>query len=93
MKNFYAVWNLEMGPPRHQHLTFADAQKEAERLARANPSQHFHVIGTMGVAHCPAPPSIFTKSMVNIEDPAIPSLPLHRTWATASDRAEFGGRS
>ncbi len=72
MKDFYAVWNLEMGPPRFQHHTFGDAMREAERLARTNPGQHFHVVGTMGVAHCPAPPSIFTKSTANIENPEIP---------------------
>lgn len=68
MKDFYAVWNIERGPPVYIHETLSDAIKEAERLAVMNPGQHFHVVGTLGVAHQPAPPSLFVKSTVNILD-------------------------
>lgn len=40
----YAVWNRARNPPRVLHDTFEDAQAEAERLARKQPNDVFHVV-------------------------------------------------
>lgn len=45
---FWFVWNEARGLPRHKHWTPQEARQEAERLARENPGQHFHVLGLLG---------------------------------------------
>jgi hypothetical protein len=43
---FWIVWSpTGAKPPRHRHLTFADAMGEAERLAVANPGHEFFALG------------------------------------------------
>ena len=41
---FWLVWNPQGSAPTHRHPTEAEACKEAERLARLNPRQRFHVL-------------------------------------------------
>lgn len=45
---FWFVWNEQRGLPTHKHWTPGEAKQEAERLARANPGQHFHVLQLIG---------------------------------------------
>jgi hypothetical protein len=43
-KNFWVVWQPENRAPTMRHLTRGDADKEAERLALANPGKRFYVL-------------------------------------------------
>ena len=46
-EKFFVVWNENAGPPRHKHKGIHaedNARKEAERLARENPGETFHVL-------------------------------------------------
>lgn len=49
--DFYLVWNPQhQTPPRHRHVTEADAKSEAMRLASAHPGQEFYVLRAVGRA-------------------------------------------
>lgn len=50
MDTFWLVWNEAHGAPRVKHNTSDSAKREAERLARLNPGQRFHVLES--VATC-----------------------------------------
>ena len=50
MMKFWLVWNERRGLPSHKHLTALEAKLEAERLARNNPGQNFHVLEWKGTA-------------------------------------------
>ena len=50
MKRFWLVWNHNGGVPTVQHETAQSAKTEAERLARNNPGQQFHVLEWTGTA-------------------------------------------
>lgn len=41
---FWMVWNEQGNIPMFKHHMRCDAQNEAERLARNNPGQTFHVL-------------------------------------------------
>ena len=41
---FWMVWNPQGHQPTHKHGTEQEAIAEAERLARLNPKQRFHVL-------------------------------------------------
>jgi len=41
---FWMVWNPHGHAPTHKHLKLDDANKEAERLARLNPGEAFHIL-------------------------------------------------
>lgn len=43
-QELYVIWNTANRNPMHKHTTFEDAEKEAERLAIANPNQEFYVL-------------------------------------------------
>lgn len=45
---FWLVWNETRDPPRHKHYSLDDAKREAERLARNNAGQQFHVLEFVG---------------------------------------------
>lgn len=45
---FWVVWNEAGRPPTFKHPTVASAEAEAERLARTNPGQTFHVLALRG---------------------------------------------
>jgi hypothetical protein len=45
---FWLVWNEQGHIPTHKHPTEDSARTEAERLARANPGQQFHVLQLLG---------------------------------------------
>ena len=47
---FWVVWCENARPPMFKHPHPGDAKKEAERLARLNPGQSFHVLGLVGTA-------------------------------------------
>ncbi len=40
----YIIWNPKGQNPRHIHNSRKEAEKEAERLANANPNQEFYVL-------------------------------------------------
>jgi len=44
MEKFWLVWNEQGSSPTLKHSTEKDAKGEAERLARSNPGQTFHVL-------------------------------------------------
>ena len=56
----FLAWNPHPGnrAPSHQHMSLADAQREAEILARTNPGNRFYVMAPVGVAEgvLPKPP-------------------------------------
>ena len=41
---FWLVWNIDGGSPKHKHASEQSAITEAERLARMNPGQRFAVL-------------------------------------------------
>ena len=41
---FWFVWNAHGHAPTHRHPSLQDASKEAERLARLNPNERFHIL-------------------------------------------------
>lgn len=41
---FWFVWNPDARAPRRQHTSRAQAEQEAERLARAHPGERFVVL-------------------------------------------------
>lgn len=45
---FWMVWNPQGHAPTYQHPSMTSAANEAERLARANPGQTFHVLELIG---------------------------------------------
>lgn len=45
---FWLVWRENGGTPTHRHFTKAEAEREAERLAIANPGQVFFVLKATG---------------------------------------------
>ncbi len=53
-QQFWLVWN-ERGQqaPRRKHPTEREARAEAERLARANPGETFHVLALIGSCSVP----------------------------------------
>lgn len=44
MRQFWMVWCPNRSAPTYRHDTEAAAETEAERLARANPGEHFIVL-------------------------------------------------
>lgn len=46
--NFWLIWNERGSTPTVRHETKASARAEAERLARMNPGQSFHVLELVG---------------------------------------------
>jgi hypothetical protein len=72
---FWLVCNpdrLGTQPPTHQHATYASAEKEALRLALANPGQVFHV---MASAACCVKQEVFWQTFheeVTEHDPGVP---------------------
>jgi len=47
-KEIYVIWNPKGQNPRYKHTSLEDAEKEAERLAKANPNQEFYVLKAVG---------------------------------------------
>lgn len=47
-RQFWMVWNPNGSMPRHQHFSEGDANREAERLAKANRGQTFYVLACIG---------------------------------------------
>lgn len=45
---FWFVWNENGGMPQVKHANLSAARREAERLARNNPGQTFHVLELVG---------------------------------------------
>lgn len=50
LKTFYLVWNKAGGVPNRSHVTRQSADKEASRLAAANPGKKFFVLEVVGAA-------------------------------------------
>lgn len=48
MRQFWLVWNLKRSTPTVPHGTERQARAEAERLARSNPGETFHVVTSVG---------------------------------------------
>ncbi len=47
-QSFWLIWNERGHAPTVRHETKAGAKAEAERLARMNPGQQFHVMELVG---------------------------------------------
>lgn len=45
---FWMVWNPQGCAPTYKHVTVESAKAEAERLAKNNPGQRFHVLMLQG---------------------------------------------
>ena len=43
-QELYVIWNPKGSNPKYKHTTLEEAEKEAERLANANPNQEFYVL-------------------------------------------------
>ncbi len=41
---FWVIWNERANAPTVKHWSYQSAKNEAERLARCNPGQEFHVL-------------------------------------------------
>lgn len=52
---FWLVWREGGGTPTHPHFTKAEAEREAERLAKANTGQVFFVLKATGGVVAPEP--------------------------------------
>lgn len=63
---FYVIWNINHGLPKAQHASQDEAVREAERLARLHPGEKFYVLGALGCACQPAPPSIYTSTRLGV---------------------------
>ncbi|WP_455387390.1 hypothetical protein [Petrachloros mirabilis] len=50
---FWVVWNPSRSAPTYQHASLDSATKEAMRLARLNPGQHFIVLASEAVYRKP----------------------------------------
>jgi len=48
MIKFWLVWNELRGIPTHKHLSLEAAKREAERLARCQTGETFHVLELVG---------------------------------------------
>ena len=49
---FWLVWNENGHAPTVKHLDLKSAEVEAERLARQNPGERFHVMALAGTCRC-----------------------------------------
>lgn len=47
-QDLYVIWNPKGKNPYYKHTSLKDAEKEAERLANANPNQEFYVLKAVG---------------------------------------------
>lgn len=56
---FWLVWCESKGQPTHKHASIDGAQREAERLARANPGCEFNVLEWCGA--CVRPQYVFWR--------------------------------
>lgn len=55
MKPFYLVWSEGRGNPTSKHESYANAEREAHRLAKLNPGEEFHVLVSSCTLHIPDP--------------------------------------
>lgn len=53
---FWMVWREGSPTTNHRHLSRADADAEAERLAKINPGECFYVLKTVGAVAADHPP-------------------------------------
>ena len=55
MNGFYIVWNEDAGTPTYKHESQVSAEREAERLAKQNAGQKFHVLSSICTLEVPDP--------------------------------------
>ncbi|MCM1958001.1 hypothetical protein NCZ17_01260 [Acinetobacter modestus] len=55
MNGFFIVWNEDAGNPTFKHETQESAEREAERLAKQNQGQKFHVLSSICTLEMPNP--------------------------------------
>lgn len=55
-EKFWLVWCEKKSVPTYKHTSIGSAQREAERLARANPGCEFHVLEWIGGCVKPSDP-------------------------------------
>lgn len=53
------------GVPTKLHHSRADAEREAERLARKYPGTHVHILGVIGTCVVNAPPVEWVKKLAD----------------------------
>ena len=46
-RQFFMVYGMDQGAPVMRHGSYADAKREAERLARNNPGKDFYVLAAV----------------------------------------------
>lgn len=72
MNRFYLVWSPSgKYPPKYRHETPAQAQTEAERLAKEHPGSEFFVIAAMARSYVP-PFQITEQLAVPVTEEDIP---------------------
>lgn len=68
LTKFWFVWNPAAAVPRFRHPSKAEAQREAERLARQHPGQQFIVLKAVGGAIVPVTNVDQIKFVPAVED-------------------------
>ena len=63
---FWMVWNPERNAPTHRHLSKEQAEREAERLARANAGQRFYILQATAYRE------VETMRRVRLVEPEVP---------------------
>lgn len=59
---FWMVWSPNGRAPTYQHSSADSAEREVERLARANPGQAFFVLMATKCAEVKAPPVVWSEA-------------------------------
>ncbi|WP_151721023.1 hypothetical protein [Acinetobacter ursingii] len=55
MQNFYLVWNEQGSSPTFKHQSYESAEIEAERLAKQNKGEKFHILESFCTLEVPDP--------------------------------------
>jgi hypothetical protein len=59
MKPYYYVYRYQKQAPKVRHISLAEAQAEAERLAAKNPGITFEILKTVGISQVIKPARTF----------------------------------
>ncbi len=59
---FWMVWREGTPPPIKKHMSLAEAENEARRLARGAPTNRFYVLESLGYLATEMPAPLFTPT-------------------------------